>query len=101
MIKIIQFIEQHGVDLSPEGVNNHGLNKTDALNLLNNTELNCIVLGGDVYHYQDRHPEINYDNWYFEPSGDRQADIDASIAKAKTYINQYQLTAVLFAFTFD
>lgn len=91
-----------GRSLESVGVRNWALEREAALAVL---EQLCVmrvaVLGGDVYAISGANVESNYDNWYCDrDNGESETDfVERSIAKARSYVANYQAPAgsVLFA----
>lgn len=91
-----------GRSLESIGVRNWALEPRAALNALKQlSSIGVAVLGGDVYAVSGINVESNYDNWYCNrDSGETAVDfVERSIAKARSYITNYQARAgsVLFA----
>ncbi|MFC5473993.1 Imm40 family immunity protein [Paraherbaspirillum soli] len=91
-----------GRSLENIGVRNWALEQEAALAALDQlSAIGVAVLGGDVYAVSGSNVESNYDNWYCNrESNETEIDfIKRSVAKAKSYIANYQITAgsVLFA----
>lgn len=101
--KIVEILKV-GYSLEKIGVNNWALNKSQALNALEEFLISEIsVLGGDVYENIDGIIQSNYDNWYCEPliGENKSAFMIRSIGVAIKYIKEYKsenIERILFVF---
>ena len=89
-----------GHSLEAEGIRNFALRRTDALNALDQLEvLGIPVAGGDVFVDQCGRLKMNYDNWFCNsiPGESHSEYARRSIARARDYIQRYQVSDAYFA----
>jgi len=84
---------KNGVSLEELGVNNCGLTKLEALEVLSELESNNTpLLGGDVYLKNGKEVNSTYDNWYCDRIKNESIEefVTRSLSKAKEYIMSYK-----------
>lgn len=83
------YLLEHSFSLEALGINDFAFDKNRVMNVIEWCRNNKrIILGGDVYKFDNITIEPLSDSWYFEPA-DLNGSCEASCNKAAGYIKDY------------
>lgn len=91
--KYLLLVEQQGISLEKYGINEVAFDANTALIAISTLkDSNVVILGGDVYQWNDNEAKLTYDNWYIPEYTNQLASIylENSWEKAEEFINEYR-----------